>query len=598
MGAIAVFFSRHGPPNREVVLRMLAAAPHRGERRTVETLGRVAVGVCNDPDWMTASIARTEGRLAVFGGVLDNEQDLRAELGLRGAALPAASTPAATLMAAFERWGEDAVVRLRGSFAAAITDGRTLQCFRDHFGTRPLFHHDGPGGFFAATEVKQVLAGARLAREPDMEYLHALLYGGLDRATAYRGVERVREGTLATVTSERGLRSRPYWDPAACVETTKLGLDDAVAGTRAALGQAVRRMLTGRDAILLSGGLDSPALAAFAADAEPPCRPVQSLTAVYPSYPAVDESSWTQMAADHLGMPLHRYEAEAASLDRVDWWVNVLDGPIDILSIPESAEAYGRARDLGARTVFSGEIAEMLFHCRGDLLTHLLSHGRARAAVREVRGQHEAGRSRRQIAMDIVRGLAPPLLRSAYRRIRGHAPRPPDWFPGWIDYSQVLARWRSRPSRPPGPRHRWKAFQVLPLTGPTVAFEADEICAATCGVDCRRPFADVDLWEFVLSLPAETKFPDRRTKPLLRRAMRGLLPDDLIDRRDKTYFTDFHLANAQYPELRRLLVDSDHRLDGIDYAQLEERLDGENMAITELQWARNVARIHAFLNQW
>jgi hypothetical protein len=141
-------------------------------------------------------------------------------------------------------------------------------------------------------------------------------------------------------------------------------------------------------------------------------------------------------------------------------------------------------------------------------------------------------------------------------------------------------------------------MQTLPFRGPGIGFEADEICAAVCGVDGRRPFTDVDLWEFVLSLPAEVKFPNGRTKPLLREAMRGLLPDELIFRKDKTFFDEFHLAKADYPALRRLLVDSRHRLDCIDYDLLGARLEAEGMRVYEIQWARNVAKVHAFLNQW
>lgn len=147
------------------------------------------------------------------------------------------------------------------------------------------------------------------------------------------------------------------------------------------------------------------------------------------------------------------------------------------------------------------------------------------------------------------------------------------------------------------PRRRWIEMQTAPFIGPGISFEADEICAAWCGVDSRRPFADVDLWEFVLSLPAEVKFPNRRPKPLLREAMRGLLPDELLDRRDKTFFDEFHLAKADYAKLKQLLVDTPRHLEGIDYNLLRDRLAREDMQVYELQWARNVARIHAFLSQ-
>ena len=600
MGAVAVLLSRAGPPEPATVRRMLDAAPHRGDDQVLERLGRVVLGVCNDTGWTTATLARADGRVAGLCGALDNDEALREELRREGARPPADRTPAATLLAAHRCWGQEAAHRLRGSFAGVLTDGREVLCFRDQFGARPLFRHDGPGGFFAATEVKQVLAGAGIPREPDLDHLHGLLFGGLDRSTAYRGVERIPKATLVTAGREPGLDARTYWDPADLVESSRLGPDEAAEGVVAGLERAVRRVLTGRDALLLSGGLDSPALAAFAGDAPgPEGRPgtgsVQALTAVYPEYPSADESEWTRRAARALGLPLHEYVADAGSLDEVDRWVRVLDGPVDVVSIPESAEAYAEARALGARTVINGEIAEMLFESRGYLLDHLLSHGRLRAAWRVISRMREAGKTRRKILRRVLRALAPPAVVATLRDGE------PGWqsaLPPWVDARPMLEAASGPPMWRMSPRRRWIEMQTAPFQGPGVGFEADEICAATCGVDTRRPFADVDLWEFVLSLPAEVKFPDRRTKPLLRRAMRGLLPDELIDRKDKTLFDEFHLARADYPTLERLLVEPGRRLDGIDYEVLRRRLAGRDMGVYELQWARNVAKVHAFLEQW
>jgi asparagine synthase (glutamine-hydrolysing) len=125
--------------------------------------------------------------------------------------------------------------------------------------------------------------------------------------------------------------------------------------------------------------------------------------------------------------------------------------------------------------------------------------------------------------------------------------------------------------------------------------EADAICAAACGVEVRRPLADVDLWEFFLSLPAEQKFPDPVSKGLVRRAMRGRLPVEIFERRDKTAFDAHYLAGADYPALRRLLLDDWLRLPGVDYEHLRLRLEDESMGVFELSWASDLARAHAFL---
>jgi len=595
MGAIAILLSRAGPPpNEQTPRRMLAAAPHRGDQVEAACVGQVALAVCNEPDWQTATLARNNGHAAVLCGTLDNDADLRAELRRAGVPEPATPAAAATLLAAFEVWGEGTIPRLRGSFAGAITDGHVVRCFRDQFGAGPMFYHEGPEGFLAATEVKQVIAGGSLRSEPDLDYLHSMLFGGVSRSTAYRGVERIPRGCIGVTGREPGVAVRKYWDPSVFVETARLDGEEAVAGTRQALDRAVRRVLTGRDVILLSGGLDSPALAAFAASAPGLSSPVQAVTAIYPDHPSADERQWTQMAADHLGMPLHPFIATAGSMDDVEKWVTIMDGPIDVLSIPESAESYGAARALGARTVINGEVAEALFGTRAYLLDHLLSHGRLRAAAREIAWKRN-GRKPLRIARQIARAVAPPRLLPVSRE---HTARWIRSLPPWVGPGRMLAAQSSTPLSQRSPRLRWKIMQTAAFTGPGTTFEADELCAAACGVDSRRPFADVDLWEFVLSLPAEVKFPARSTKPLLRQAMRGILPDALIDRKDKTYFDEFHLAKADYPELKRLLIEPRHRIDDIDYGVLRDRLESGDMRIYELQWARNVARVHAFLNRW
>jgi asparagine synthetase B (glutamine-hydrolysing) len=119
--------------------------------------------------------------------------------------------------------------------------------------------------------------------------------------------------------------------------------------------------------------------------------------------------------------------------------------------------------------------------------------------------------------------------------------------------------------------------------------------AASCGVDVRWPFADVDLWEFALSLPAQVKFRDLETKGLLRKVMRGRIPDEIIDRRDKTVFDEYSISRAEYSVLGRLLSNPSVRVQGIDYKKLGDRIERAEMTLPELQWARDLARIHAFI---
>ena len=128
--------------------------------------------------------------------------------------------------------------------------------------------------------------------------------------------------------------------------------------------------------------------------------------------------------------------------------------------------------------------------------------------------------------------------------------------------------------------------------------EAVEICAALAGVTVARPFADIDLWEFFLSLPAEIKYPDLKSKTLLRSLLRGKVPDRILDRRDKTFFDDHVMSQIDYPLLRLYLVEPKYQMPGVDYKRLASRLERQALNLVDWFWVNDLVRIHAFLSQW
>ena len=586
MGSIAVVHHARSAPDGGAVERALRAAPHRGADLDARTVGAVSLGVSNTPELHDAWIAVDDGRAAVVTGTLDNT----AELGLAG------NDPAAVVLAAFDAWGEKAPARLRGVFSGAWTDGRKLVVFRDQLGLAPLFHRESPDGFVAATEGKQVAAGAGISREPDVESVEAMFFGRFDaRRTMLRGIDRFPRASTATVADGEAASFRRYWDPEPLLESARLSLPEAREQLSAFVERAVHRSLTGADAISLSGGIDSPTIAAYAAPRtrELTGEPLLAVSSVYPDDPGVDESSWIELVTEHLGLTLHAYTPTSRPLDDVEHWVDVLDGPVDTMSIPELAENYRVAHRLGARSVLTGEMAEWVFTFGQHLIGHLVLHGRARASLGWARDQRARGASWKVIAQRAGPSLVSPRLALGYLRARSRE----DYrqLPEWVD-ADAAGTPGPRPDLARPARRRWLEHQLAPLVGVgAYSFDADAIVAAVCGVHVRRPLVDVDLWEFVLSLPAEIKFPNALPKSLLRESVRGRLPDALLDRTDKTYFNDFALRTADYDGLRRWALASEARIAGVDYGRLAERVDARDLNVVELLWAYDLARAHAFL---
>src|SRR5918996_1469076 len=304
MAGLAGSLSSRGLPIPEVVSRMLAAAPHRGISELTVTKGACTLGVVGaGPE---ASLHSGDGLAAAFVGRLDNGPELAAEADLAGDEV----TPAAVVAALFGRLRDRAPARLRGAYAAVVTDGTTLWGFRDHVGFETLFCAERSGEVRMASEAKQVAAGLSTPREPDLDTLRRIFYVSVE--------EHIRRATA--------------------------------------------RVLVGEDAVSLSGGIDSPAIAAFAAPThvELSGRPLAALSSVYPQFPSSDESDYIREVASLLGLPLHTYVPEAQTLDRLQDWVGLFDGPWSIWSPFGAEERFSLAARLGFRTILTGNLAEQV----------------------------------------------------------------------------------------------------------------------------------------------------------------------------------------------------------------------------------------------
>jgi asparagine synthase (glutamine-hydrolysing) len=586
VGAIAGIMSRDEAPRATTVETMLRAAPHRGHDVSTEALGRSIVGITAGSAGL-AHLGRYEGWACALLGPLDNVSELAADLGLD------ADNPAAVVAAAFDRWQVDTVSRLRGSFAGMVTDGDRLWTFRDHIGGRPLFYRDDGRTWWGATEAKQVVAGAGIPRRPNIDAITRTYYRGVTEESALDGVQRLMYGSVLAV-DRSGSRSSRHWDPpASLLESAPLTLEDAREQLVVVLETAISRSVHGADVIALSGGIDSPVVAAFSAPRHLQLsgRPIGAYTFIYPDQPTTDESKYTRLVAESLGIELSEVVPTAGPLDEIERWVTLADGPWDSLPMAVAAQGYQRARELGGTQILTGTLAEYVYTVNPFVLGHLASHARFSALADQLRIRRAGGRTWPSLTKQIARELTPaPAGRFyAWARRRRSAFAPP-----WTDpIAMGAARYPSALRNPM--RRRWELPTLQSTKGTTTTSEAIEACAASLGLTVRNPLADRDLWEFFLKLPVEIKFPDTTPKSLVRQAMRGRLPDEILDRRDKTVFDENVLATVPWDTLDRYLGDPPERLAGIDYGLLAERLSERNVHPVELVWAYDLCAVHAFL---
>jgi asparagine synthase (glutamine-hydrolysing) len=575
-----------------VVERMLAAAPHRGGQREVAVVGPCAIGVANDPEHREATLAARDGLVVALTGTLDNADELAQRFPASTAG--PASTPSELVLVAFEALGDALLPLLRGNFSCLIGDGRRLRAFRDQIGFETLFHRDDATGIYVATEAKQVLAGAGVDPEPDIEVVEAMFYGDVEDPTAcpLRGVRRLLGGTLLQAHGDSPTTHR-YWDPTRLVESASLSSGEVAERFRELFTQAVRRTLTGSDVVALSGGMDSPPIAAFANREHLRLfgRPVPALAEVYPAHPSSDETDYIELVAGRLGLHLHTYEPGRQRLDRLQYWVKLFDGPWSTVAPEGTSQRCREARSLGSRTLLTGHFAEHVTSAgQWFLVPHLMWRARFRAAAAQLVSQRNAGMGRRRLARQVLEAFTPRVVQ---RRLLFQRPQLP--MPSWIDRRRIAER-DARAALPA--RKRWLNFQ-LPFFGGSTMGDADAYSHAVHGIRPRRPWADVDLWEFFLSLRAEVKFPDYRMKGLARGLLRGDVPNEILDRGDTTTTNEyFRTMCLDLEALRRWLLAPEYRVAGVDYALLAQQLEREDMSLAHYLWARDLAAVHAFLGLW
>jgi asparagine synthase (glutamine-hydrolysing) len=585
----AALSSRAQAHPASVITRMLEASPHRGEVADVITLGRCTLGVSGRTD---VTMAEADGIAAAVVGRIDNVVELVKRYQARDSRLGA--SPAEAVIAAFRSLRDRTPSVMRGVYAVAITDGERLWLFRDHLAFGQAMYRLDPAGLFAATEAKQVLAGVGMPRQPDVDTIEGWFYGeGGEGETpaAVKGVTRPARATILVSDGRRAWKRR-YWDPDAVFETGRYGDDELRERFDALMTQAVERTLTGNDVVSLSGGIDSPAVVAYGdrKHRELSGRPMSALSYVFPEFPQVDETRYIELVVRRFGMEAHTLVPTARPLDDVVEWVDRCDSPCPIHPPAEAAEFYRVARSLGFTNIIGGELAEFLTSQRAALLSHLVSRGRLRAVPAVIRSQRDIDISWLGVARQLAYAFLPrSVLAARQRRIRDAG------CPAWRDEARV-AEANAQNLVPPFRRYRWE--QTGFFIGPPIGTESDATVQAVHGVMNRRPWVDVDLSEFFVSLRAEVKYPDFRLKTLVKKLLRDRVPDEIVDRMDKTYFNDRILGTVDWEGLRRWLVDPPYRMPGVDYRILADQIERRSFLIGDYKWAMDLAKTHAFMSLW
>ena len=326
------------------------------------------------------AISQDGKRVLVADARLDNRDELIEALGI-GAEQARMMAEASLILAALDRWEDEAVDRLVGDFAFACWDERRqrLLLARDYLGMRPLHYHAAGNLFAFASMPKGLHALEEVPREPDVEAVTrflALMPEDGDRSY-FSKVCRLRPAHLAVVTRD-GIETRRYWQP----PRTELRLrnsEEYREAVRESFDRATLACLRGTDgrvATHLSGGLDSSTVTATAARLMGQDGRITAFTSVpREGYPGQMPRGRFGDEGPHAAALARQYpqiehvlvrtgaHSPVASLDRKFY---LYDRPFLNLCNGTWFEAINEgARDRGIRVVLTGQAGNMSFSYRG-----------------------------------------------------------------------------------------------------------------------------------------------------------------------------------------------------------------------------------------
>ncbi|WBB68993.1 asparagine synthase-related protein [Micromonospora sp. WMMD812] len=342
MGGVALSIGPEADPT--IFRRMLAILAPRGEvtETRYETgllAGARRLRVVDRDRAVQPWVSADERWLLCFNGEVFNHRELRAELTWLGHAFRS-DGDTEVVLAAFERWGEDAVTRLRGEYAFVVVERATGRAYlaRDPLGVKPLYWTRKPGCLHLASEVKALVGhGAPIGEVPPGHH------GWAD------------EGGH--------LRLRPHVDLLTLGDGLPVidDLDEAALLVRAALKESIRlRVDTDLTVgVMLSGGLDSSLTLLHVREMHPDC------VAVTVGVPDSPDVAYARRLAADLGVPHEVVELRPRDIRLADIREAIRMSELteygDIINAVVSVPLFRRLRQLGVKVALTGDGSDELF---------------------------------------------------------------------------------------------------------------------------------------------------------------------------------------------------------------------------------------------
>ncbi|WP_067728995.1 asparagine synthase (glutamine-hydrolyzing) [Oceanobacillus damuensis] len=486
----------------------------------------------------------------VYNGELYNTDDLRKVLLQKGYQFHTASDTE-VLLTSYIEWKEDCVDHLNGIFSFGIWDEEKNQLYmsRDRLGVKPLFFYEKESQFVFGSELKAILAHSDVDAEIDRDGLSEIFGLGPSRTPGhglFKGIKELRAGH-SLIFSTNGLKVWRYWNMVSKPHIDSI--EETSEKVRELFVDAVQRQLVADVPVstFLSGGLDSSAITAIAANyfQEINGRSLATFSIDYEGNDEHFQSSKFQPSSDRPWIEKMVKEFKTDHHDEIirgDQLAALLKEAVDVRDQPGQADIdssllwFCRRIKEDTTVALSGECADEIFG--GYPWFH----------------------------DPIAAGDGFPWMRSLDSRIDLLLP---EWrkkldLKSYVQqrYEETVAETPKLDGEDPEEARRREIFYLNIQWFMAQLLDRKDRMSMGASLEVRVPYADHRLVEYVWNIPWKMKNLEGREKGILRKAMEGILPDEILYRKKSPYPRTFQ---PKYTEqvvkwMEVILDDPDARL--------------------------------------
>jgi asparagine synthase (glutamine-hydrolysing) len=566
-GLVGIYSFSGKPVDENLLKKMRDTMVHRGpdgagtwvsEDRKLG-LGHRRLSIIDLSDAAAQPMCSEDATLWIsFNGEIYNHAEIKSELkNIGNHKWKTDHSDTEVILHAFEQWGIQCLEKFRGMFAIALWDGkrRELWLIRDRIGIKPLYYSILNGRINFASEIKALLEDPEQKRGVHEEaFFHYLSFLSTPAPqTLFAGIEKLPAGTWLNIKEDGQIRLNRYWD---VWDHTKslMGIAEEEIAERilSELRTAVRlrKVSDVPVGVFLSGGVDSSTNAALFSEGEE--RPIKTFTigyeGEYPSYP--NELRYARQMATHVGAEYHeRILTQNDLLDFLPRMVHLQDEPIaDPVCVPVYYVSK-LARDNGVIVCQVGEGADELFcgystwkralqfQYYDDLSVPRLFKKIGLIGIKSVgKGDtvYYEWLRRGTTGQPIFWGGAEAFTDIQKKKLLSHKLR--KRF-GDLTSWEILKPIRRRYEEKAWDKSHlnWMTYLDLNLRLPELLLMRIDKMSMGVSLEGRVPFLDHKFVELAMSIPASVKTKNGILKYILKKAVRGLIPEELVDRKKQGF---------------------------------------------------------------